>query len=359
MIVLGSAQPSVLDVCLPPANLGLIRDLVITAWNRVLAECGNCIELLGIQTKNGIEYLEVKINNVDSLIKYLNKNSVNVSSINDFVQNFSNCVYNISGGNINLIIGPIEKPSLLLYLYYIKPYSYAFGRGLALSLLKRYKIKREKPSATSGMYFVRVSQLYGFFFHNLNTEGPNNAPYSVVNSKTYLLIADPIMNSSIAHEIMGDLYVQNNSLKVVLWRVLKNIRGQQRSYPVLQDFVGVRLLLELIERSITSSIIYTSNLPAIRVYLSNGIQGDLMAYQIIEISPSVVEATKMAFMTSSSYLDMRVNDLIRDIKNMIDAGIRKGKYVNDSFAFVNSIFQGRPDIDLYYQLKRDIVAQQR
>jgi len=335
-----------IEVYLPPISLPFIREIMVTAWNHIIYE-DETSRIEDITISKGLEVLLVSL--TDSSLDIFKSKNININSIDQLSNELGKIDWIIR--NKNILMQTKNKGKIFgLFNTWAKNINlYGMYRGFFNLKYRTYELKKSKnqskPSVKTGKFSILVPTIYGLIWTEF---GLKNA---LIDKNTYLTISDPIFDKAFANEFIGKDY---KNIKTKLLNILNRLRGYKGDYPVMQDFISIRILLELLKNFYQSSIVYSYNWPTLRLYLGTGIEDN---FNIIEISPALIDVTILAISTSSEYLGVKETKFINEIIRLMDELLKEGKvHINNFYAFINSILQGAPDIDLFYGIKRTRTA---
>jgi hypothetical protein len=343
---------------LPPIFLPFFRDSAITLWNYANAKCN--IEIEQLIVEGGLEKILIKGDICNCL---LNEIKVFSSCDQNNLNNLSNGELSIKNDNIKLKLGKgtlffqDEVKDILKIMNSVKDQLlYSFGRGfLVLRSRSSYKI-----IPTKGMFYLSIEGWsHGLIIENgaklgqimndvflLTSEQRRHRKISQREfTNVFLLTSELVFDKSIISEFFTSEF---DSLKETIRKVIKTFKGDLKESPIIQDILYDRILLEVVNKSLSSSISYALNWPSLRVYVNT--KTSLM---LMDFPSTVFDIAKVTVLESAEELGMRPRELIYKITKILDKGIgNNSKVTNDMYILANSILQGRPDLDLLYRVWR-------
>jgi hypothetical protein len=164
---------------------------------------------------------------------------------------------------------------------------------------------------------------------------------------TFLFTTDIIQEKDIISEFFR---IEYDHLKNIIGRVIETFKAKLDQYPMIHDILHERLLLEIVKKSLTSSISYALNWPSLRVYIRTE-----TSLTLIDIPSSIFDLAKAAVLHSADTLGYSPLRLIKIVTQLIDNGLGpEHKVVNQMYILASSILQGNPDVELLYNLERAI-----
>src|SRR5579875_1177080 len=354
--------PFQIEAYAPPIYLPLFRDIFITAWNNLIANAPS-LEVKNIAVKNGLEVLTVELTDQDFLhIKdNVDTGNLQLTDIKQFEQELkAKIIYEVSGKkkvkqNISYLAGTNKKFNGMnmgsTFLNAVsRSYLYAYVRGFFNYDKRSYKLEKGSLKQGSGRFYLGISNYYGLFCFKLGYIF-SKIQLGKVSKNIFLVTGDIILDKSFSRIFIKDYY---NRIKTRVKNILSKLISNRKDYPLLYDFIMIRLLIEIIKDSLNTSIVFAYNWPSLRLYL-----GSTNGYVIIEITPTIINTAKLALFSSAEYFDLTPSELLFKLANLIDKGIGgKERYISDIYSFINSTFQGNPDIDTFYRIERANIAEQ-
>ncbi len=336
---------------LPPTFLPYLRDSVITFWNYAITLCDS-MRISGYTVKNGLEYIILNVPSIDELYDCISKNFEKIGkwcSKESFEQGF-HTILSVEEDYMKWSAGCTDKKNVTNYDYYRsmldslrKIHMYSYARGFIFLPHRRYELRKKKPRPSSGYLHINLGVDYIVFI----IEG---LKLGKVAKDISLLTTDIVADSVISKEFFSKEY---EKMKEVVRNTLNMFRGKQKENPVIQDILMGRILLEIVNGALDSSIVYATNWPPLRLYINVGEQNE-PSFMIIDLPNTIFDLAKAAVISSSDVVGMRPRELIKKVINILNEGItdNAGNLLSDLYILTNTILQGTPDVDLLYRVLR-------
>ena len=343
--------------------LQFLRDSAITFWNYAQAKCGDDIEIKDLKIINGIERLIIDKDVCRCLTEKLPDNWKFKKCTQTTLEHLSSGKLYVDSDKIYLILGKLEKNEGdegsfkdgmdLFKMFAMKDVTrfikdkllYSYARGFPVfkdrSFEKNDKSKNLK--AQTGSFYLLIE---GFSHGMVIKKGMYLG--KIKGSDSYLLMADIVLNKELVSEFVKDEY---EDLKSKLANVVKTFKGNDA--PIIQDIMYERVLLEVVSRSLSSSIAYALSWPTLRLYINTR-----TSLIIMEFPSTVFDIAKASVIESAEQLDMTPRELVNKVIRLIDNGIQ-GEVLTELYTLAGSVLQGRPDIDLLIKLERAEISESR
>jgi hypothetical protein len=337
-------------VALPPVMLPFLRDAAVTFWNYAFSMCD--IKILNIEIEKGIEFLNIDGNICDCIISKLSDfwKGKKVFNCDDrTLENLSYGELKFDGEQISLKLGKKGQTVLWKGLgmteeirEIIALILYGFARGFPF--LKNRSTEKESPIAKSGKFHLFIE----VWSHGLVIRGGMNI--GRITNDIFLFTTDISQDREVISEFFRSDF---NELRDLTRKVVGTFKGKLDQSPIIQDIIHERLLLEIVRKSLYSSISYAINWPSLRIYIKTN-----TSMISIDIPSSTFDLAKVAVLRSADTLGYSPSRLIKMVTQIIDNGLgAEHKVLNQMYILASSILQGNPDIELLYNLERAIKSE--
>lgn len=343
---------------LPPIFLPYLRDSVVTFCNYATALC-NSIKICGYFIKNGLEYIKLNVTSIDEFYNCISKKFYKIEqwcSKESFEQSF-NASLVIKEDYIEWNAGDIKgKPANRYRNYYGKllkllreVHMYSYARGFMFSHNRKYKFN-EKSGPRPEYGYLRINLGVDYLIIILNGQNIGRITGGYGLPEHVLLTTDIIINSSLLKEFFFEEF---EKIKEIVSKTLNVFKGKQKENPVIHDILMERILLNIVDDTLKSSITYATNWPSLKLYINIG-KREKPSFMMMSLPNTIFDIAKAAIISSSNMLGMRPGELIRIIKNMLDRGFTDNadNLLSDLYILASSILQGNPDVDLLYRVSR-------
>jgi len=348
-----------LKIFLPPVMLPFLRDAAVTFWNYAFSKYN--IDLRGTGVEQGLEVIEIE----GDVCKCLTEEFKEYWSIDkgkifkcdgSVLDRLSSGSIKIDQDNISLELGKLKgsisnfATRVLKELNrIIKDYlMYSYGRGFLIINNRTYNRKNERFYYPKGQFKIFIDG----FSHGLIIKAGMNIGRVMKGIDIFLFTIDVIQEKSVLAEFFRSDY---DELKSIITRVMKTFRGKLNEYPIIHDILHERLLLEIVKKSLTSSISYALNWPSLRIYI-----GTRTSLTAVDIPATTFDLAKASVLQSADKLGYSPLKLVKTVTQIIDNGVgTEHKLLNQMYILAGSILQGNPDVELLYNLERAILIESR
>jgi hypothetical protein len=336
-------------VVLPSVMLPFLRDAAVTFWNFVYSKCD--IKRFNVEIEKGLEVLNIDGNICDCIINKLS-DFWKVKCDNRTLENLSYGELKFDGEQLSLKLGKkgqtifwkkikmkeikeIREEILPLILY-------GFARGFPF--LKNRSTEKESPKAKSGKFHLFIE----VWSHGMVIRA--GMKLGKITNDIFLFTTDIAQDKEVISEFFrGDF----NELKDLTKNVIRTFKGKLEQSPIIQDIIHERLLLEVVRKSLYSSISYAINWPSLRIYIKTN-----TSMISIDIPSSTFDLAKLAVLRSADTLGYSPSRLVKMVTQIIDNSLgAEHKVLNQMYILASSILQGNPDVELLYNLERAIKSE--
>jgi hypothetical protein len=335
--------------------LPFLRDAAVTFWNFAISKCNINVNRTGIE--QGLEVIEIEGDVCSCLTGELKEywsSSKDIFDCNNSVlDRLSTGSIRIEQDNIRLELGKLKGSRSNFSLSMLREMNriigdylmYSYGRGFLFLNNRAFK-KNEKFDYPKGQFKIFIDG----FSHGLIIRAGMNI--GRITKDIFLFTVDVIQEKDVIAEFFRSDY---NELKNIVSRVMKTFGGKSNEYPIIHDILHERLLLEIVKKSLTSSISYALNWPSLRVYIRTK-----TSLTLIDIPSTAFDLAKAAVLRSAVNLGYSPSKLVKTVTQIIDNGLgTEHKVINQMYALASSILQGNPDVELLYNLERANLIESR
>ena len=333
-------------VVLPPVMLPFLRDAAVTFWNYAFYKCD--IKILNVEIEKGLEVLNIDGNICDCIISKLSNLWIAKKGCNNTtLDHLSYGELKFDGEGISLKLGKKDRSFFRLGMYremneIRKLMLYGFARGFPL--LRNRSTKKKSPDAKSGKFDLSIEP----WSHGLVIRAGMNL--GKITNDIFLFTTDIAQDKEVISEFFRSDF---NELKDLTKNVIRTFRVKLAQSPIIQDIIHERLLLEIVKKSLSSSISYAINWPSLRIYIKTN-----TSMISIDIPSSTFDLAKLAVLRSADTLGYSPSRLINMVTQIIDNGLgAEHKVLNQMYILASSILQGNPDVEFLYNLERAIKSE--
>jgi hypothetical protein len=333
-------------VVLPPVMLPFLRDAAVTFWNYAFSICD--IKILKVEIEKGLEAITIDGNICDCIMNKLSNLWITKRGCNNTtLDHLSYGILEFDEEGISLKLGKKDHSFLRLNMYkemkeIIKLMLYGFARGFPL--LRNRTTEKRSPNAKSGKFDLSIES----WSHGLVIRG--GMKLGKITNDVFLFTTDISQDKEVISEFFRSDF---NELKDLTENVIRTFKGKLDQSPIIQDIIHERLLLEIVRKSLYSSISYAINWPSLRIYIKT--KTSMIS---IDIPSSTFDLAKLAVLRSADTLGYSPSRLINMVTQIIDNGLgAEHKVLNQMYILASSILQGNPDVELLYNLERAIKSE--
>jgi hypothetical protein len=333
-------------VVLPPVMLPFLRDAAVTFWNYAFSICD--IKILKVEIEKGLEAITIDGNICDCIMSKLSNLWVAKRGCNNTTRDhLSYGILEFDEEGISLKLGKEDRSFFRLNMYKemnetIKLMLYGFARGFPL--LRDRSTEKRSPKAKSGKFDLSIEP----WSHGLVIRA--GMKLGRITNDIFLFTTDISQEKEVISEFFRSDFEE---LKNLTKNVIRTFRGKLEQSPIIQDIIHERLLLEIVRKSLYSSISYAINWPSLRIYIKTN-----TSMISIDIPSSTFDLAKVAVLRSADTLGYSPSRLIKMVTQIIDNGLgAEHKVLNQMYILASSILQGNPDVELLYNLERAIKSE--